>query len=153
MHSSQKDALILLSNNPKERVHHSLLIYSSPGDTGAGLWESKNVMSPAFLHLEKEIEQHSLYGMNVYHSTTSIMWSQSRYKRTYKEIHCHTICNWKMETMSICQSRHGSINHARAIPWNTCSPYEGKCGAKPGDGDNMCTVICTHRALVMHELM
>lgn len=31
----------------------------------------------------------------MYHSTTSIMWSKCRYKCTYKEIHCNTICNRK----------------------------------------------------------
>lgn len=41
MHSSQKNVIILLYNNPKKRVHHSLLIYSSPGETGAGLWGLK----------------------------------------------------------------------------------------------------------------
>lgn len=65
MHSSQKDAIILLYNNPKKRVHHSLLIYSFTGESGTGLWGNKNVISPSFLHLEKEIEQHSLYGINV----------------------------------------------------------------------------------------
>lgn len=68
MHSSQKDAIILLHNNPKERVHHSLLIYAFTGESGAGLWGSKDVISHSFLCLEKEIEQHSLYDINVYAS-------------------------------------------------------------------------------------
>lgn len=78
MHSSQKDTIILLYNNPKKRVHHSLLIYSFPGESGAGLWGSKNVLSSSFLHLEKESS--ILCMVLMYHSTTSIMWSKCRYK-------------------------------------------------------------------------